>query len=162
MVTPMTIDAVLALHAQAPDPAKAALESILNERNTFASQNSQLWNLMRKQRSHYAHMTKDVERLRSERDALKQRLKEYERAGRDQPERRLRPSHSSSQMNASASNDPHNHDRVEQQSSRPHPDPRAGVARHKSDESHCKFCLHVLFSHQTAISHMIFTVYIFS
>lgn len=70
----VTLEAALAQHANAPQPHLAALEQILSERNTLSSQNAQLWKLIEKQRTAYNHVLKEVERLRSERDAYKSRL----------------------------------------------------------------------------------------
>jgi RalA-binding protein 1 len=52
----------------------AALEAILQERNTLASQNAQLWKLIEKQRSGYNQILKELERVRGERDAYRTKL----------------------------------------------------------------------------------------
>ncbi|KAH7913071.1 hypothetical protein BJ138DRAFT_1111799 [Hygrophoropsis aurantiaca] len=71
---PITLENLLALHATAPNPTLAALEQALSERNTVSSQNTQLWKLIEKQRSGYNQVLKELERIRSERDAFKARL----------------------------------------------------------------------------------------
>ena len=66
----------LASHADLSSPTRAALETILAERNNLSSQNSQLWNHLRKQRHSYslASASNDVKRSRAERDQLRARL----------------------------------------------------------------------------------------
>jgi len=71
---PITLEALLAQHAGAPNPSRAALDQALSERNVFSSQNTQLWKLIEKQRSGYSQVLKELERVRAERDAYKGRL----------------------------------------------------------------------------------------
>ncbi|KAI6016005.1 hypothetical protein BKA83DRAFT_4018430, partial [Pisolithus microcarpus] len=71
---PIALDALLAQHADAPNPTLAALEQALSERNVFSSQNTQLWKLIEKQRTGYNQVHRELERLRAERDAYKSRL----------------------------------------------------------------------------------------
>jgi len=52
----------------------AALEQAISERNTLSSQNAQLWKLIEKQRSTIHQSSKDLERIRGERDAYKIKL----------------------------------------------------------------------------------------
>lgn len=85
MSSTITIAQVLASHAKAPDPTRAALETILAERNNLSAQNSQLWNHLKKQRHNYALAVTDVKRLRAERDQLKQKL-EVINKGREVPD----------------------------------------------------------------------------
>lgn len=86
----LTVEQVLAAHADSP---RAALESILQERNSLNAQNSQLWNHLKKQRSIYQTAASDVKRYRAERDALRARLVKYEQGDTDRSdERRMRPS----------------------------------------------------------------------
>ncbi|KIK81295.1 hypothetical protein PAXRUDRAFT_832952 [Paxillus rubicundulus Ve08.2h10] len=73
-VRPITLEALLSLHANAPNPTLAALEQALSERNAFSVQNTQLWKLIEKQRSGYNQVLKDLERIRAERDVHKERL----------------------------------------------------------------------------------------
>ncbi|KAL5536928.1 BEM3 [Sanghuangporus sanghuang] len=79
MSSTTTIEQVLAAHASASDPLRAALESVLHERNTLSAQNSQLWNHLKKQRNNYQMAASDVKRIRAERDQLRARLAKYER-----------------------------------------------------------------------------------
>ncbi|OCH91024.1 RhoGAP-domain-containing protein [Obba rivulosa] len=71
---PITAEALLAAHATAPDPALAALDAVVSERNGLAVQNTQLWKLIEKQRSGYAQLVKELERVRGERDVFRSRL----------------------------------------------------------------------------------------
>ena len=50
-----------------------ALETILNERNTLSSQNSQLWKIIEKQRGMYNSLHKELDRVKAERDRLQSR-----------------------------------------------------------------------------------------
>lgn len=84
MSSNVTIAQALSSHAKAADPTRAALETILAERNNLSSQNSQLWNHLKKQRQNYALAVADVKRLRSERDLLKQKLEAVK--GREDPD----------------------------------------------------------------------------
>ncbi|KAL5492391.1 BEM3 [Sanghuangporus weigelae] len=79
MSSATTIEQVLAAHASASDPLRAALESVLHERNSLSAQNSQLWNHLKKQRNNYQMAASDVKRIRAERDQLRARLAKYER-----------------------------------------------------------------------------------
>ncbi|KAH7890731.1 hypothetical protein F5I97DRAFT_1974384 [Phlebopus sp. FC_14] len=71
---PITLEALLAQHATAPNPTLAALDQALSERNVFSTQNTQLWKLIEKQRTGYSQVLKELERIRTERDAYKGRL----------------------------------------------------------------------------------------
>ncbi|KAL5531651.1 hypothetical protein ACEPAG_4528 [Sanghuangporus baumii] len=79
MSSATTIEQVLAAHASASDPLRAALESVLHERNSLSAQNSQLWNHLKKQRNNYQMAASDVKRIRAERDQLRARLAKHER-----------------------------------------------------------------------------------
>ena len=57
-----------------PTPTRAALPIILAERNHLSSQNSELWNHVRKQRHRYSLASNDVKRLRTERVQLRAKL----------------------------------------------------------------------------------------
>jgi hypothetical protein len=70
----ITLDSILATHADAPSPPLAALQQILNERNAFSAHNAQLWKLVEKQRAAYTQILKELERVRSERDLYKNRV----------------------------------------------------------------------------------------
>ena len=74
MSTSISIEQALANHANSSNPTRAALETILAERNNLSSQNSQLWNHLRKQRHNYSLASNDVEGLRIERDQLRAKL----------------------------------------------------------------------------------------
>ena len=71
---PLTLDIVLSRYTSTPNPPMAALEQVISERNILSSQNSQLWELLEKQRSGYSQILKELERVRSERDTFKARL----------------------------------------------------------------------------------------
>ncbi|KAH9852090.1 hypothetical protein C2E23DRAFT_885964 [Lenzites betulinus] len=71
---PLTLDGLLAVHAGAPNPALAALDAAVNDRNSLSAQNTQLWKLIEKQRSGYNHIMKELERMRGERDLYRGRL----------------------------------------------------------------------------------------
>ena len=58
-----------ALAAATGDPL-VALETILGERNTLSSQNSQLWKIIEKQRGMYTSLHKELDRAKAERDRL--------------------------------------------------------------------------------------------
>lgn len=61
-----------ALTAANGDP-RLALETILGERNTLSSQNSQLWKIIEKQRGMYNSLHKELDRVKAERDRLQSR-----------------------------------------------------------------------------------------
>ncbi|KAF8141651.1 hypothetical protein EV363DRAFT_1578860 [Boletus edulis] len=123
---PISLDALLAQHASAPNPTLAALDQALSERNIFSTQNTQLWKLIEKQRSGYNHVIKELERMRSERDAYKARLQaaglsvELAKKDKDKP-KSLRPSVSNTAMSTTSENG--------------FLDPRATMVRHLSDTS---------------------------
>ncbi|KAG6381584.1 hypothetical protein JVT61DRAFT_178 [Boletus reticuloceps] len=123
---PISLDALLAQHASAPNPTLAALDHALSERNIFSTQNTQLWKLIEKQRSGYNHVLKELERMRSERDAYKARLQaaglsvELPKKDKDKP-KSLRPSISNTAMSTTSENG--------------FLDPRANMVRHLSDTS---------------------------
>ena len=64
----------LASHADLSNPTRAALETILAEWNHLSSQNSQLWNHLRKQRHNYSLASNDAKRLRAGHDQLRAKL----------------------------------------------------------------------------------------
>ncbi|KAG5653325.1 hypothetical protein H0H81_001065 [Sphagnurus paluster] len=71
---PLTSSSLLKANADAPDPKMAALEAAVTDRNVLSSQNAQLWKLIEKQRAGYNQILKELERVRSERDAYKAKL----------------------------------------------------------------------------------------
>lgn len=97
---PITLAALLAAHASAPDPHMAALDQALSERNALSSQNSQLWKLIEKQRSGYNQMLKELERVRSERDAYRGRIHASSNGAKD---KQLKNSSSNSAISSSSS-----------------------------------------------------------
>lgn len=136
--TPVTIDSLLAAHADSSDPTRASLEAVLAERNGLSAQNSQLWNHLKRQRANYASAVKDVMRLRSERDALKAKLGGGEGADTSQPSsaRKLRQSASTAAMSSSNGFFP---PRAETPPTIPgasasSSNPRARMTRHQSDD----------------------------
>jgi RalA-binding protein 1 len=88
--TQLTLDGVLAAHG---GNAQAALEALLQDRNTLQSQNTQLWKLIEKSRVAYSTLGKDFERVRADRDKALARLEKYSSGGHR--------SHSSSAGNSS-------------------------------------------------------------
>ncbi|KAI0080161.1 RhoGAP-domain-containing protein [Panus rudis PR-1116 ss-1] len=74
--SPVSISAesLLNIHAAASNPYEPALEAAVSDRNTLASQNTQLWKLIEKQRTGYSQLLKELERVRGERDAYKSKL----------------------------------------------------------------------------------------
>ena len=66
-----SIEQAPANHANSSNPTRAALETILAERNNLSSQNSQLWNHLRKQRHSYSLASNDVKGSRAEREQLR-------------------------------------------------------------------------------------------
>ena len=121
---PISLDALLAQHANAPNSHLAALDQALSERNIFSTQNTQLWKLIEKQRTAYNQVLKELERMRAERDAYKACLQaaglSAELAKKDKP-KSLRPSASNATMATSSENRTL--------------DPRAPMVRHFSDTS---------------------------
>ena len=112
---PLTIDGLLATHANTSNPTLAALEAAVNERNSLSAQNTQLWKLIEKQRSGYNHVMKELERLRGERDLYKHRLQDkgedtdkllraHRAKEKEGKEGSLRSTASSSQLKSSESN----------------------------------------------------------
>ncbi|KAL4063139.1 hypothetical protein J3A83DRAFT_1414775 [Scleroderma citrinum] len=121
--SPITLEALLAQHASAPDPFRAALDQALSERNVFASQNTQLWKLIEKQRSGYNQVLKELDRVRAERDAYKGRLMAAGLSvdlGKKEKQNVLRTSASNAAI-SSAAQEP--------------TDPRADMTRRQSDNS---------------------------
>lgn len=92
---PISLAALLATHASAPNPHAAALDQALNERNQLSAQNTQLWKLIEKQRTAYNQVLKDLDRVRGERDALKGKLTG---SGTKEKEKELKNSVSNSTM----------------------------------------------------------------
>ena len=122
---PISFDALLAQHANAPNPLLAALDQALSERNIFSTQNTQLWKLIEKQRSGYSQVLKEFERMRAERDTYKARLQaaglSVELTKKDNKPRPLKPSVSNAAMSTTSENGSL--------------DPRAPMVRHMSDTS---------------------------
>lgn len=73
-MSPTTVQALLTAHSSSADPAKAALESAVSDRNALTGQNAQLWKLIEKQRTGYNQLLKELERVRGERDLYRSRL----------------------------------------------------------------------------------------
>ena len=78
-----------------------ALETILGERNTLSSQNSQLWKIIEKQRGMYNSLHKELDRVKAERDRLQTK------SSGDTPTKRLAAGESTSrkQLTRSQSED---------------------------------------------------------
>jgi hypothetical protein len=136
----LTLDAVLEQHAHAPSPTYAALEATLAERNLLAAQNAQLWKLIEKQRSGYAGMVKDLDRIRAERDAYKHRLHAVGQST-DGLVRRERERQKALKASASGSVLP----APNAAGGRESPvDPRAAMVRHRSEDSSAFLCSRVV------------------
>ena len=103
----------LASHADLSNPTRAALETILAERNNLSSQNPQLWNHLRKQRHSYSLASNDVKRSRAERDQLRGKLETLTKGKEVSDDKNLNastsassgPGRSSDEANRDASND---------------------------------------------------------
>ena len=61
-------------HASSSNPAAAALETVVADRNTLASQNVQLWKIIEKSRAGHTQLMKELERVRGERDVFRSKL----------------------------------------------------------------------------------------
>lgn len=72
--TPLTVQGLLSTYASATDPRLSALEYAVSERNILSSQNAQLWKLIERQRTGYAQLVKEVERVRGEREVYRTKL----------------------------------------------------------------------------------------
>lgn len=131
----LTADQLIAQHANSHDPTRAALEAVLNERNSLSAQNSQLWNHLKKQRNNYQLAASDVKRLRGERDLYKAKLQAADKSGRDErhDERRLRPSASAANMSASIHGPLPNDSTISEGS----PSRRPTIERIDSEDSTC-------------------------
>lgn len=70
----VTAQSLLQQYSTSQDPPLAALEVAVSERNTLSGQNAQLWKLIEKQRTGYAQLMKEIERVRGERDVYRSRL----------------------------------------------------------------------------------------
>ncbi|KAG2122137.1 hypothetical protein DEU56DRAFT_832941 [Suillus clintonianus] len=112
---PISLETLLATHANAPNPILAALDQVLSERNVLSTQNTQLWKLIEKQRAAYNQVLKEIERVRSERDTYKTRLqaagmstelakKEKDREKEKEKTRSLRSSGSNATMSSMSVN----------------------------------------------------------
>ena len=134
----LTLAGVLSSHTSTPNPPMAALEQVISERNVLSSQNSQLWKLVEKQRSGYSQILKELERVRSERDAFKTRLTSLG----ENPDKILKKqkasktSHSGNVLKSSSS---HSGLRSDDQVKATSDDPRQAMARHQSEDSSMHF-----------------------
>lgn len=145
----ITLEQALLQHANAADPTRAALEAVLAERNGLSSQNTQLWNHIKKQKNSYAQAASDVKRLRAERDVLRVKVAKLGGTNGEHGERHLRLLHSAAPITETSSTDTTN----DVESSFPAPtlqtDRRARVVRHQSDETpgmhFCRFSTHIMF-----------------
>lgn len=125
----LSLEAVLSAHAEAQNPAMSALEQTISERNLLSSQNAQLWKLIEKSRGLYNESQKNLERVRTERDAYKATILKLGenpdaivRTHRGK-EKQLKPSSSSNGMR-------HGSDSITSQSSGP-----ARPTRHQSADT---------------------------
>jgi RalA-binding protein 1 len=100
----LSLDAMLAAHAEEDNPTFSALEQCVSERNLLSSQNTQLWKLIEKSRGLYSESQKNLERVRMERDAYKAKLltlgenPDAIARGHKEREKQLKPSSSSNGM----------------------------------------------------------------
>ncbi|KAF8074770.1 hypothetical protein FPV67DRAFT_1726368 [Lyophyllum atratum] len=126
---PLTSASLLRSNAGAQDPKLAALEQAVNDRNTLSSQNAQLWKLIEKQRAGYNQILKELERVRTERDAYKAKLSGSGGSGRE--DRRHRASDVDKNTKLSFSE---HAPAVAEQSGSFNGDPRQAMSRHHSDD----------------------------
>ena len=116
----------------------AALDDAVQERNMLSSQNAQLWKLIEKQRTGYAQLMKEIERVRGERDVYRSRLsalgenpeamlKAHKESRREGKEGALRSAASSSHLKNSESTSSNGHVNGVA-------DPRAHMHRSRSDD----------------------------
>ncbi|KAF8605862.1 RhoGAP-domain-containing protein [Ceratobasidium sp. AG-I] len=85
-----TLDQVLAV-ANPPGDLQSALTMLLDERNSAAQQNAQLWRVIEKQKSNLASATKDLERIRAERERYRRLFEETTTASGSGSELERRP-----------------------------------------------------------------------
>ncbi|CAE6482088.1 unnamed protein product [Rhizoctonia solani] len=78
-----TLDQILA-NATPPGDMQSALSQLLEERNAVVQQNSQLWRIIEKQKASLATATKDLERIRAEREKYRRLFDEASGSGSDQ------------------------------------------------------------------------------
>ncbi|KAI0791618.1 hypothetical protein BC629DRAFT_374645 [Irpex lacteus] len=136
--SPITIQALLHRHDKSSNPSMAALDDAVQERNMLSSQNAQLWKLIEKQRTGYAQLMKEIERVRSERDVYRSRLhvmgentdallKAHRESRREGKEGSLRSAASSSHLKNSESTSSNGHAAGVS-------DPRSHMHRSQSDD----------------------------
>ncbi|KAI9511536.1 hypothetical protein F5148DRAFT_1319381 [Russula earlei] len=70
----LSLETLLSAHAEMDNPTISALEQCISERNLLSSQNTQLWKLIEKSRGLYTESQRNLERVRTERDAYKAML----------------------------------------------------------------------------------------
>ncbi|CAE7224642.1 unnamed protein product [Rhizoctonia solani] len=83
-----TLDQILA-NATPPGDMQSALSQLLEERNAVVQQNSQLWRIIEKQKAGLATATKDLERIRAEREKYRRLFDEASGSGSDQGRSRV-------------------------------------------------------------------------
>ncbi|CAE6514054.1 unnamed protein product [Rhizoctonia solani] len=83
-----TLDQILA-NAAPPGDMQSALTQLLEERNSVVQQNSQLWRIIEKQKASLATATKDLERIRAEREKYRRLFDEASGSGSDQGRSRV-------------------------------------------------------------------------
>jgi RalA-binding protein 1 len=121
----LTLESVLSAHADVENPALSALEQSISERILLSSQNTQLWKLIERSRGLYTESQRNLERVRTERDAYKAMLLKLGEnpdaiaRGHRAREKQLKSSPSSNGMRQGS--EPH--------PSEPHPSPSSGPAR---------------------------------
>ena len=113
MSSSISIEQALVNHANSSIPTRAALPTILAERNNLSSQSLQLWNHLRKQRRSYSLASNDVKRSRAERDHLRAKLETFTKGKEVSNDKNLNvstsassgPEHNLDEANCDASND---------------------------------------------------------
>jgi len=104
----LSLETVLSTHADAENPSLSALEQCISERNLLSSQNTQLWKLIEKSRGLYNESQRNLDRVRTERDAYKSMLVKLGEnpdaiaRGHRARERQLKPSSSSNGIRQSS------------------------------------------------------------
>ncbi|KAG9128133.1 hypothetical protein FRC07_004475 [Ceratobasidium sp. 392] len=85
--------------ASPPGDLQSALGMLLDERNNVVQQNAQLWRIIEKQKASLASASKDLERIRAERERYRRLFEETTTASGSGSERERRPGGSSRSSN---------------------------------------------------------------
>ncbi|CAL1714858.1 unnamed protein product [Somion occarium] len=131
----ITAESLLNTHANAANPPLAALDAAVSDRNNFAAQNTQLWKLIEKQRTGYAQLMKELDRVRGERDVYRSKLNSLgENTDVLLKAHREKERREGSKEGSLRSATSHSHLRTNETSSLSANDPRSQMVRTHSDE----------------------------